>query len=617
MKRKTLNSILAILVIAALLVGACAKEKSDLRLAPQIATSQLLNVRSDSATIVGFVVSAGDGISEQGVVYNTATAPTVAHKKVIFTGPVKGATFTVKVGGLTYATLYYARAYAVVSGYVLYGEEVTFSTLPVVPLLTTDVISAITGNSAKGGGNVTVTGGADVTARGVCYATTHNPVISGTKTSDDKGAGVFVSTLAALKGNTTYYVRSYAKNSAGTGYGNEVSFTTLVDMPVVTTAAATAVTKVTAISGGEVTYDGGGTITARGLAWGASADPTISGTKIDAGTGTGIFVSNLAGLTSNTVYHVRAYATNSKGTAYGADVQIKTLADILTWNLPGDYVGASYPGSGLADWSPDKSPQVISTIAAGDKLEGYVYMANASNNWKFASQANWNGPNYGDDNKSGKLDPNAANNIASPKGYYKINADATAMTYTAVATIWGLIGDATPGGWGDQTNMQYNPATQKFFLAIHLLDGKAFKFRGTSDWGVNYGSDKADGTLGAGAGNIPVTVESDYGVTLDLSHPNAYTYSANRWGVIGDATPGGWDNDTNMTWDTANNVFKVTLNLVKGSFKFRANDGWDINYGGTDLNALKAGGDNIAIADAGSYTLTFDSIALKATVTKN
>ena len=615
MKRKTLYSILAILVTIAMLFGSCAKEQGDVRLAPKLATSQLLNLKSDSVTVVGYVVAEGSGFMEQGVCYNTATAPTTANKKVVFSGTVKGATYTIKVGGLAYATMYYARAYAINATGTIYGNEVTFTTLPVVPTLTTTAITAITGNSAAGGGNVTVGGGADVTARGICFGLTHNPVVSGTKTSDGTGIGAFVSTLTNLGGNKTYYVRSYATNSAGTGYGPELSLTTLVDMPVVSTWAVTAVTKVTAISGGLVTYDGGGTIIHRGLAWGTAANPTIAGTVIDGLTGTGTFTSNLTGLTSNTVYHVRAYATNSAGTAYGQDVQFKTLADILTWNIPGDYVGASYPGSGLSDWSPDKSPQVISTIAAGDKLEGYVYMANASNGWKFATQLNWDGPNYGDGG-AGKLDGNGGN-FSSPKGYYKINADATAMTYTAIATTWGLIGDATPGGWGAQTDMTYNPTSKTFFLALHLTSGGSYKFRGTSDWSVNYGSDKADGTLSGGAGNIPVDTESDYGVTLDLSHPNVYTYSAYRWGLIGDATPGGWSTDTNMTWDSVNMVFKVSLDLIVGSFKFRANDGWDVNYGGTNLNALTPGGDNIAVAAAGNYTITFDPIAHQATVSKN
>ena len=605
----------AVLVTATIFFAACTKEKSDIRLSPTLATTQTLNVKSDAATVVGFVVADGDGFIEKGVCYNTAPAPTVSNTKVAFTGQNTTATYNVTLSSLNYATKYYARAYAINASGTIYGEEVNFTTLPVVPTLTTAAITLITGNSATGGGNVTVGGGAEVTARGICFGLNHLPTVADVITSDAKGTGAFVSALTNLKGNKTYYVRAYATNSAGTGYGPEVVFTTLVDLPVVTTTAVSGIAKTTAVSGGAVTYDGGGTVTARGLAWSTSANPTIAGTKIDGGTGLGAFVSNLSGLLKFTTYHVRAYATNSNGIAYGDDIQFTTLADIQTWNIPGDYVAASYPGTTFADWSPDKSPQVISTVAASDKLEGYVYMANASNSWKFATQPNWNGPNYGDGG-SGKLDGNGGN-MNSTAGYYKINANSTTMTYTAVATQWGVIGDASPQGWNDETALTYSP-TQRIWQGVMHLTAANIKFRANHDWGLNYGSDKADGNLSAGAANIPVSLESDYAITLDLSHSNAYTYTANRWGVIGDATPGGWNTDTNMTWDPVNKVLKVTLNLTVGAFKFRANDDWAINVGG-NLNALTQGGDNIPIAAAGNYTLTLDvsKAVYSCTVTKN
>jgi hypothetical protein len=605
MKKIFIYRILAILVTATVIFGACTKEKSDVRLAPKLSTSQFLNVKSDSATVVGFVVAEGDGFTERGICYNTATAPTISNSKVIYTGTLKSATYTVKIGGLAYATKYYAKAYATGPAGTIYGEEVTFTTLPVVPAITTAAITLITGKSATGGGNVTVIGGAAVTARGVCFGLNRNPTIADNKTSDAQGPGAFVSALTGLKGNVTYYVRAYATNTAGTGYGPEVSFATPVDLPVVTTTAVTGVTKVAAISGGEVTYDGGGAVTARGLAWSIAANPTTAGTAISGGFGNGIFITNLTGLVKFTTYHVRAYATNSAGTAYGSDIQFTTLADIMTWNIPGDYVAASYPGSAYSDWSPDKSPQIISTVGAADKLEGYVYMANASNNWKFASQLGWGGPNYGDDNKSGKLNPNASNNINSPKGYYKLNADATAMTYTAVATVWGVIGDATPNSWNDETALTYDPTSSTWKSGVRLTAG-SFKFRANHDWGFNYGSDKADGNLSFNGANIPVSLAADYAVTLDLSRPNAYTYSINRWGIIGDAIPvTGWNSDQNLTWDPANKVLKITLDLVVGSWKFRANDDWGVNLGG-NTNALTQGGGDLAITAAGNYTITLD-----------
>ena len=96
-----------------------------------------------------------------------------------------------------------------------------------VPVLTTAEASAITANGAVSGGNVTSDGGSEVTERGVFWGTVSSDLaVSGSKTSDGAGTGSFTSTLAGLTANTTYYVCAYATNSAGTAYGNVVSFTT-------------------------------------------------------------------------------------------------------------------------------------------------------------------------------------------------------------------------------------------------------------------------------------------------------------------------------------------------------------------------------------------------------
>lgn len=612
-KKATRYSLLTVLVATTILLGSCTKENSQVRLAPTLATSQLLNVTSDAATVVGFVVAEGDGFTEKGVCYNTSPVPTVSNSKVVYnatsgTTTRPTATFNVTLTGLNYATKYYARAYATGSAGTIYGDEYSFTTLPVVPTVSTTAITAVTGNSAMSGGNVTVTGGADVTARGVCFGTDHNPTVSGSKTTDDKGPGQFTSSLTGLKGNTTYYVRAYATNSAGTGYGPEVSFKTNVDLAVVTTAVVNGITKTEAYSGGDVTYDGGGSVTAKGLVWSTNANPTTSDNVIAGGTGTGPFISHLTGLTSNTVYHVRAYATNSAGTAYGADVQFNTLADILTMWVVGDYNG----------WNNSDAAQIIqSTTTSNGQAEGYVFLKQGG--IKLVTDHSWDDAHTYGDNGSGGL-TNPGGNISVPAdGYYLIKANLGTMTYSLTPTVWGIIGDATAGGWGGQTNMTYDPTSMTFHIGTHLTaGGGSFKFRGTSDWSVNYGSTAADGkTLDAGGANIPVSVEGDYAITLDLSHPNAYTYSANRWGLIGDATPGGWGTSTPMTWDASKNAFTVTVDLVaSGSFKFRANDAWDINYGG-NLSALTPGGANIPVPSDGNYTVTFDPWGLTATLTKN
>jgi len=95
-----------------------------------------------------------------------------------------------------------------------------------IPVVTTAAVSGITLTTAACGGNVTSDGGATVTARGVCWSTNLTPTISDNKTTDGTGAGAFTSILTGLSANATYYVRAYATNSAGTGYGSAMSFST-------------------------------------------------------------------------------------------------------------------------------------------------------------------------------------------------------------------------------------------------------------------------------------------------------------------------------------------------------------------------------------------------------
>lgn len=198
-----------------------------------------------------------------------------------------------------------------------------------IPVVTTTAVSGVTTTTAVSGGNVTDDGGADVTARGVCWGTAANPTVSGSKTSDGTGTGSFSSNLTGLTPGTKYYVRAYATNSVGTAYGNEVEFTaTAVVGATVTTAAVTVFSYTTATAGGNVTGAGGGNVTAKGVCYGETANPAIGGAGVvttNDGTGTGAFTSSLTNLKSGTKYYVRAYATNDAGTEYGTQMDFTTL----------------------------------------------------------------------------------------------------------------------------------------------------------------------------------------------------------------------------------------------------------------------------------------------------
>lgn len=192
---------------------------------------------------------------------------------------------------------------------------------PVLATVTTDAITNITGTSGISGGNITNDGGSTISARGVCWSTSTAPTISGSKTIDGSGTGVFVSNITGLTTGVTYYVRAYATNAAGTSYGNEVTFTPFgFSLPTLTTDTITNRTSTSGTSGGNITNDGGAAVTSRGVCWSLNPSPTIADSITTNGTGTGTFVSNINGLITGSTYYIRAYATNSVGTAYGNEI---------------------------------------------------------------------------------------------------------------------------------------------------------------------------------------------------------------------------------------------------------------------------------------------------------
>jgi hypothetical protein len=196
-----------------------------------------------------------------------------------------------------------------------------------LPTLTTMPVRKVTVNSAESGGYIAYDGNSEVTSRGIVWSQTSNPTIDiyDGKSSDESGPGFFQSTLIGLNSGTTYYIRAYATNSVGTSYGEQVSFTTNENgIPILATAQVISITFSTAISGGNVTSDGGSPVTARGVCWSTSQNPTTADSHTTDGTGTGSFVSNITGLSSNTTYYMRAYATNSVDTGYGDQISFTT-----------------------------------------------------------------------------------------------------------------------------------------------------------------------------------------------------------------------------------------------------------------------------------------------------
>jgi hypothetical protein len=285
-------------------------------------TTPISNITLISARSGGLISSnGGQVIIERGICWSTSTGPTINNSKTIDPGGIGN--FSCNIIGLISGTTYYVRAFVTTTTGTFYANQLSFTTLS-LPTLTTSGISSITNLSATSGGNITNSGGSNITARGVCWSTNPGPSISlPTKTVNGTGNGSYTSLLSGLTPGAIYYVRAYATNIIGTSYGGELAFTTK-NIPSISTNSITSITSSSAICGGNVFSDGGSTVTSRGICWSTTVNPTIVNSSTINGSGSGPFSSTMTGLFRLTTYYVRAYATNSWGTAYGSNVSFRT-----------------------------------------------------------------------------------------------------------------------------------------------------------------------------------------------------------------------------------------------------------------------------------------------------
>ena len=291
-----------------------------------ITTASVTLITDSTAVSGGNVTASGGGtISARGIVWNTSVNPTIALSTKTTNGTGTG-TFSSTLTGLAPGTIFYVRAYVTNNKGTAYGNELTFTSLVKLPAVTTKAITGITQSSATSGGIITATGGSAHSEKGIVYATTSNPTVSNSKIANSTAGLDWNSTLTGLTGNTKYYIRAYATNIIGTAYGVLDSFTTSPIVPTITTNPVTTITKTTAISGGNISSDGGSAITARGIVWNKSGNPAVGTDSIrtDASLTTGSYTLNLGNLNSGITYYVRAYATNFLGTSYGNQLTFTT-----------------------------------------------------------------------------------------------------------------------------------------------------------------------------------------------------------------------------------------------------------------------------------------------------
>ncbi len=205
------------------------------------------------------------------------------------------------------------------------------------PTLTTLDVLNISKYGASTGGEIQSDGGADIIDKGICWSTYPNPLISNNYISYGSGLGSFPSELNNLESNTNYYVRAYATNSKGTSYGNEMTFKTLSQANI-TTSSITGISEYAATCGGEINAEGIRPNIVYGVCWDKYSDPSIYNDKTTDGTSVNdylSFTSYITNLTSNTRYHVRAYATEDNETQYGENQNFTTLAEVSTNTVSG------------------------------------------------------------------------------------------------------------------------------------------------------------------------------------------------------------------------------------------------------------------------------------------
>lgn len=257
------------------------------------------------------------------------------------------------------------------------------------------------------------------------------------------------------------------------------------------------------------------------------------------------------GATADAVNDIEARLKTSVGAAafYSNVVAIKVTPytpnpDLVypKINVPGGYAGAA----GYATWNPANSPNLFSP-EKNDKYRGFILisdLAGENGQYKFTVNQDWPGNKGDDGTNTGKLVGDGANIKAPVIGTYYIKVDWAANTYSSVLANFGVIGDATPTGWGSDTNFVYNPATKTYVInSIALNNTGVFKFRANDDWAMKFQPKKDDETLVSGKPvqsyfsaentvdgdpNYKVSEAGNYKIELDLHNSAFYKLTVTK-----------------------------------------------------------------------------------------
>ncbi|MFN8432021.1 MAG: SusF/SusE family outer membrane protein [Spirosomataceae bacterium] len=266
-----------------------------------------------------------------------------------------------------------------------------------------------------------------------------------------------------------------------------------------------------------------------------------------------------------------------------------------TWGVVGSATPGSWDGPDIPFFKTDQNNVLV---AYAKLVDGEI---------KFRENNAWDN-NVGDNGADGTVEKDGAN-IAAKAGNYKITYNLNTKTYKMEKFMWGIVGSATPSGWGaPDIYLNYDPINNVFKAIAPLVVGE-IKFRKNEDWGENYGDTGANGTLDAGGDNIAVAKAGNYLVTFDPANGKYKVEKIDVYGIVGSATKNGWNGpDDKFTLDfTQENAWVMNgVKLVDGEIKFRTNDDWGLNYGDNGADGtLEKDGANIAVK-AGTYNITLN-----------
>ena len=234
-----------------------------------------------------------------GVTWSTTANPSIATAPYTTDGAngTINASNSSNITGLNAGTLYHVRAYAVTPLDTLYGQDLTFTTAaPSIPSLTTVAASNILSYKATSGGNITDSGGIAITQKGVCWSTTsgtESATVGSSFSNDGSGSATYSSNVEVLQPSTTYYVKAYAKNSLGIGYGNEISFTTATAVPYLSAIPSN-------LSFGTVVINGASTILSFKLT-GSYLTPSLGTVTVTPPTGFAVSTSSNSGFVTTPI----------------------------------------------------------------------------------------------------------------------------------------------------------------------------------------------------------------------------------------------------------------------------------------------------------------------------